>query len=260
MNKKLSILVCYLPIFFSVYSGQTAAATTSETIESLAQKCAPDVSPLTMADIVEHESANHPYAININGTDHQLEHQPTSEQEAVSVATTLLKEKKNIDMGLGQINSSNLSGLGLTVENIFKPCVNLRASQTILKACYDIALKSDPPGQAALKHALSCYATGSQNNGISNGYVTEMLNVAKRSDFIIPTLLPDGSDDTVSGQQRSADNAPVYDGEDDAFGATGSKDAFTLDNTDAFLTKAKQQKGREVMNAANVSSIASPGN
>ena len=81
-------------------------------------------------------------------------------------------------MGLAQINSNNLVGLGLSVDDIFKPCINLRASQTILKACYDSALKSYPAGQVALRHALSCYNTGSLINGISNGYVTKVINVA----------------------------------------------------------------------------------
>ncbi|WP_407213997.1 transglycosylase SLT domain-containing protein [Enterobacter kobei] len=72
-------------------------------------------------------------------------------------------------MGLVMINSNNLSSLGITVEQVFKPCINLRASQTILKDCYSTALKSNPPGQIALRHALSCYNTGSQVRGFQTG-------------------------------------------------------------------------------------------
>lgn len=245
MKKSFSFFVFCL--FCFAHGKQAIAASTSEAITSLAHKCSPDVSPLTMYYIVEHESASDPYRINTNGKGNQLEQQPKNEREAVAAAKALLKANKNIDMGLGQINSANLNRLGLTVEDIFKPCINLRATQTILKACYDIALKSYAPGQEALKHALSCYNTGSQNDGISNGYVTKIINVATQSDLKIPTLLPDGNEDapaaSAESQQTNADNSPSYDGESDAFNASASKDAFALDNTDAFLAKKEQKKG-----------------
>ncbi|AJB73266.1 MULTISPECIES: lytic transglycosylase domain-containing protein [Enterobacterales] len=249
------IAVCISGLSFQ---GGAHAASASDTIASLAARCAPDVSPLTMAYIVGHESGNNPYFINVN-RGANLKRQPQTEAEAVEVANRLIKNLKkdeSIDMGLAMINSNNLSSLGITVEQVFKPCINLRASQTILKDCYSTALKSNPPGQIALRHALSCYNTGSQVRGISNGYVTKVINVAKQSDLKIPTLLPDGQNEEAESQPVSAKGA-TFEGEHDAF--TGESDSggdvFSQDNTDAFLTKA-EQKGSEVMNDKNLSPVA----
>lgn len=150
-------------------------------------------------------------------------------------------------MGLAQINSNNLVGTGLSVDDIFKPCINLRASQTILKACYDSAHESYPAGQVALRHALSCYNTGSLINGISNGYVTKVINVARQSTDLEKSLrfLPDGQtseDSTATGPQQAKSTATQYDGEQDVFGS-GDGDAFSRNNTDAFLTKRETAKG-----------------
>lgn len=232
------------------FQGIATAASASDAIASLAARCAPDISPLTMAYIVAHESGNNPYFINVN-RGASLKRQPQSEAEAVEVASRLiknLKKEESIDMGLTMINSNNFSSLGITVEQVFKPCINLRASQTILKDCYSTALKSNPPGQAALRHALSCYNTGSQGRGISNGYVTKVVNVAKQSDLKIPALLPDGQNTEAESPPVNAKGA-TFEGEQDVF--TGKSDSagdvFSQDNTDAFLTRA-EQKGSEVMN------------
>ncbi len=248
------IAVCISGLSFQ---GVANAASASNIIASLATRCAPDVSPLTMAYIVSHESGNNPYFINVNRGP-GLKHQPQSEAEAVETANRLIKNLKkdqnqSIDMGLAMINSNNLSSLGITVEQVFNPCINLRASQTILKDCYSTALKSNPPGQVALRHALSCYNTGSQVRGISNGYVTKVVNVAKQSDLKIPTLLPDGQNEPES---QPVNAKGTFEGEQDAF--TGERDSdgdvFSQDNTDAFLTK--EQKGSEVMNDKNLSPVA----
>jgi type IV secretion system protein VirB1 len=85
-----------------------------------------------------------------------------------------MREGRSFDMGFAQINSQHLkpngflSKLGITVDDIFEPCVNLRAGANIY-------------GNAAIKNggdvkvALSIYNTGTKSNGISNGYVQKVL-------------------------------------------------------------------------------------
>ena len=51
---------------------------------ALAQECAPNVAPQTMAAIVSVESSKNPYAIGVVGG--RLERQPKSHQEAVATA------------------------------------------------------------------------------------------------------------------------------------------------------------------------------
>lgn len=250
------IALCISSIFLQE---QAFAVPASEQIANLATRCAPDVSPLTMAYIVGHESENGPYRIHVNGDSGQLPKQPRNESEAIDAAKELLNKGVSFDMGLGQINSKNLPGLGIPVDRIFNPCKNLQASQTILKACYYDALKTNPPGQVALRHALSCYNTGSQVAGILNGYVTKVINVAKQSNLRVPTLLPEGETEDAASQPVNAERGS-YEGEKDAFTDSGERggDVFSQDNTDAFISRSGQ-KGGEVMHDKNISpsSVAS---
>jgi len=168
------------------------AATTFLTLESsaadlsdLLAKCAPNVHPVTMGAVVRHESGGNPYAILDNGNwgvprgERVLRSfRPQSLAEAVSVAKELIAAGHVVDMGLGQVNNRNLKGLGLTVEQIFDPCTNLQASQTILTNNYSSAAKRYGEGDQALYAALSAYNTGNFTAGFSNGYVRKVLQAS----------------------------------------------------------------------------------
>jgi type IV secretion system protein VirB1 len=70
-----------------------------------------------------------------------------------------------------QVNSRNLATLGVTVEQVFDPCTNIRSGATILTANYAQAVRTRGEGQPALKAALSAYNTGDFYRGFANGYV-----------------------------------------------------------------------------------------
>ncbi|MGB7816297.1 MAG: lytic transglycosylase domain-containing protein [Methylotenera sp.] len=142
---------------------------------ALVAECAPWVAPKTMAAIVRTESQFKPLAININGGA-RLERQPATKDEAAVTAKWLIANNYNIDMGLGQVNSVNLSKTNLSIEDAFDPCKNLAAAATILKWNYDSASKRVPGQQAALGAAISAYNTGSFTKGFSNGYVQKVVN------------------------------------------------------------------------------------
>lgn len=147
---------------------------------ALVTECAPWVAPQTMAAIVKTESQFNPLAININGKA-KLERQPSTKEEAVVTAKWLITNHYNIDMGLGQVNSVNLTKTNLSVDNAFDPCKNLAAAATILQWNYESASKSIPDEQAALHAAISAYNTGSFTKGFSNGYVQKVVNNAQGS-------------------------------------------------------------------------------
>lgn len=163
---------------------------------ALAAECAPWVAPQTMAAIVKTESQFKPLAINVNGGA-KLERQPTTKEEAVITAKWLIANSYNIDMGLGQVNSVNLSKTKLSVEDAFDPCKNLAAAATILQWNYESASKHIPGEQAALHAAISAYNTGSFTRGFSNGYVQKVVNnartatpsVASQNSVIVPIQL-----------------------------------------------------------------------
>ena len=144
---------------------------------ALAQECAPWVAPQTMAAIVKTESGFNPLSIGVNGGA-RLVRQPADKAEAVSTAKWLIEKGYNIDLGLGQVNSSNLSKVGLSVDDAFEPCKNVAAAATILHGNYQAAKGKVQGKQAALHAALSAYNTGSFSKGFSNGYVQKVINNA----------------------------------------------------------------------------------
>lgn len=134
---------------------------------ALIQQCANQM-PLNLAQaIVKTESRFNPYAIGVNKAK-ALKKQPKSYTEAISIATHLIQRGYNIDMGLAQINSSNLHWLGLSVEQVFDPCVNLNTMQKIYHMCFKKG--------GSEEKALSCYNTGSLSKGFRNGYVSKVMN------------------------------------------------------------------------------------
>lgn len=162
-----------------------------ELLLSLSLACAPMVHPDTALRLVKHESGNNPFAIGINGP-YRLSPQPQSRAQAVATAKMLVEAGLSIDMGLGQINSRNLPGLGLTLETVFDPCLNLRAMQVVLLHGYEKATRNFGPGQQALVAALSAYNTGHPERGVRNGYVASVFQTTiaplnRWSDKVTPT-------------------------------------------------------------------------
>jgi type IV secretion system protein VirB1 len=141
-------------------------------LSGLMVACAPLVAVETGVKLVRHESGGNPYAIGVNGP-YVVRPQPSGPEQAAATAAALLRLPgvRSIDMGLGQINSANLPRLGLSLEQVFDPCHNLRAMQAILLASYRRWAAVHGPGEVALQKALSEYNTGSPTRGLANGYV-----------------------------------------------------------------------------------------
>ena len=134
---------------------------------ALARDCAPLVHVSTAKALVDVESAFNPHAIGVVGG--VLQRQPRHRAEAVATAKQLLAGGWNFSVGLAQINVRNFGRLGLTVENAFEPCTNLRAMQAVLSEC--VARTSQADEQHGLRQALSCYYSGNLTIGFRHGYV-----------------------------------------------------------------------------------------
>jgi type IV secretion system protein VirB1 len=114
-----------------------------------------------------------------------VDQQPTTKPQAIALANALLANGANIDLGLAQINSKNLQWLGLSVDEAFDPCSNLRAAATVLETGFRSSRAKGSQGQAALQMALSAYNTGNLSRGFENGYVQKVLNSAAH---IVPDI------------------------------------------------------------------------
>lgn len=151
---------------------------------ALAQSCAPAVAPGTLLSVSKVESGFETLAIGVNGPKARRV-KPADLASAVRVATDLIAQGENIDLGLGQINSKNLKWLGLSITDTFDPCKNLAASATVLKAGYAPATLDARDAQAALRTALSRYNTGHPTRGVTNGYVAKVAVAATQ---VVPQI------------------------------------------------------------------------
>lgn len=135
-------------------------------------ECGPAVSPETTQAIIQVESGGNPFAIGDNTLKKSFA--PKSAAEAVQLATRLIREGHNIDMGLMQVNSCHLKPMKLPLEDLFDPCRNIRIGTTILAEFYR-QHKTDDPAQSLFK-ALSAYNTGQAWKG--TGYINKILQAA----------------------------------------------------------------------------------
>lgn len=139
--------------------------------------CAPDIAPQTLTEVIRVESRGNPLAININGPI-KLPRPPLDAADAVALVRPVIAAGYSVDLGLMQVNSRNLPQLGVTLEQMFDPCTNLRAGAAILAANYAEAARRQGPGQPALLAALSAYNTGDFARGFRNGYVAKYTATA----------------------------------------------------------------------------------
>jgi len=134
--------------------------------------CAANVAPVTLEAIIRVESRGNPLALFVNRYAGR-QPRPATIAEATSVAENFIALGYSVDLGLLQINSRNLAGLGYTIEQALDLCTNIRGGAAILTANYAEAARGRGEGQEALKAALSAYNTGSFFRGFANGYVAK---------------------------------------------------------------------------------------
>jgi type IV secretion system protein VirB1 len=143
-----------------------------QTFEAIADRCAPTVSASVLKAVAAAETRFNPLALRNNTT--KLFISPPSLAAAVQQAKQWISQGNSVDLGLMQINSNNLSALGMTVEAALDPCTSLAGAAHILSAAYDQG-SSAADRQAALLIALSRYNTGRSLAGLTNGYVGRVL-------------------------------------------------------------------------------------
>jgi type IV secretion system protein VirB1 len=164
---------------------------------TLVQQCAPHVSPVTMAAIVQTESGFNPYAIGV--VHGRLVRQPVNRAEAVATAAALAASGWNFSVGLAQVNRANWATNDLSGQSAFDPCRNLAAGAAIFEGCFRAARAQQVNGrrnpQTALRAGLSCYASGDFSTGFRTGYVQEVVDNARLpvpapSQTVVPAIAP----------------------------------------------------------------------
>lgn len=197
----------------------------------LAKACAPQVHASTLVALVRQESGFDPLVIHVNGKPGRRI-RPKSWGEAIKEARKLLDQGASFDAGYGQINNANWSRLGITPENVFDPCINLRAAQRVLVECYAGAGRNHG-GPAALYAALSCYNTGDYTSGLRNGYVRNVLAGAGLEVPALPGPPSDPKATPLGPPAKGTNGKPLRPGDADAF-VQRRHDTFEQPRADAF--------------------------
>lgn len=154
--------------------GDAAVIHAVAAITLLAQQCASEVATEAVVPLVMTESGGDDMAINVNRG-------PRVRARSVAEGAALVRQYMalgyTVDVGLAQINSQNFSGLGVSVEQVFEPCTNLRLASKVLQQGYGLASRHYT-GLDAISATYSLYNTGTLTRGFRNGYVGRVWSAA----------------------------------------------------------------------------------
>ncbi|WP_064709459.1 lytic transglycosylase domain-containing protein [Rhizobium bangladeshense] len=163
----------------------------------IAQACAPKVEIETLAGVVSLESRFQPLAIRVN-SDPPLADQPSSKTEAIEVATSLIADRRDIQIGLGGLGIEALQKLNLSIADAFDPCLNLKATATLLDGYYRQAVRAgDDPVRAETVMLRSYYGRADPSVGALVRYDEQVRQEIKLLSPMLASLTIAGFDDQV---------------------------------------------------------------
>lgn len=133
----------------------------------------------------------------------------STKQAAIAAATRYILMGYKVDMGIAQVDSENLSWLGLSVQQAFNPCSNLKAAQKILIGAYR---QAGANGTQSLDGAFQAY-----NSGNTSGDGRYAKVVYRQAGVEVPAIpggqLAPWASRTVGGvgmgKEKGAGAAPV---------------------------------------------------
>ncbi len=154
----------------------------------LAQTCAPAIAIETLAAVVSLESQFQPFDIRVRGSS-SLHEQPKNKAEAVETATVLMAEHKDVQLGLGGIGIAELRKFDLSIADAFDPCLNLKATATLLDGYYRLAVRAGATFQQAERVMLqSYYGRSDPSLGKMTQYDDQVQSEAKRLSNTLSTI------------------------------------------------------------------------
>ena len=140
----------------------------------LAQQCASEVATEAVVPLVMTESGGDDLSINVNRGPRV---RAGSVAEGAALVRRYMAQGYTVDVGLAQVNSANFARLGVSVEQAFDPCTNLRLASSLLQEGYGLASRHYS-GLDAISATYSLYNTGTLTRGFRNGYVGRVWSAA----------------------------------------------------------------------------------
>ncbi|TKV70707.1 transglycosylase SLT domain-containing protein [Rhizobium sp. AU243] len=169
----------------------------------IAQSCAPMVQLETLAAVVSLESRFLPFNIRIN-SGMPLSAQPVSKAEAIEVATSLIADHQDIQIGLGGIGVEELRKLNLSVSDAFDPCQNLKATATLLDGYYRLALRfGADPARAETVMLQSWYGRDDPSVGEMVRYDEQVRNEVRRLSPKLASLTIGGPAGPIATEEQA---------------------------------------------------------
>ncbi|EAI7269715.1 TPA: lytic transglycosylase domain-containing protein [Campylobacter jejuni] len=150
---------------------------------ALIEQCKnPNVDTQIIQKIIQVESNNQQYAININKVGSFI---LKNKKEASTLAKNFIQKGYSVDIGLMQFNSNNLKSSmfsNYNIDDLLDICKNIKAGSDIFYLAYETT-NENLTKEERINQALSIYNTGNLNDGFNNGYV------AKYNDYSFNPLL-----------------------------------------------------------------------
>ena len=131
---------------------------------AIALRCAPAADPGMLVAIARQESGLEPMTLHDDNSGQVLRG-----AGVIEMARRLIAAGHSVDLGAWQINSRNLSLLGLGIAEAFEPCKSVAAAARLLEL-------------------LSRYNTGSPSRGIANGYAAAVIAAIDRVKAVSPAM------------------------------------------------------------------------
>lgn len=177
---------------------------------TLFERCAPDVSPVTLDAVVQTESGGNPNVVaNVtDGTSHYFD----SADAAIRFVNGLSRDGKKFSAGLMQIYSGNFSKVGVDNNTVFDPCENIKAGAKILTENFD-GIKEESDEQIRLQKALSKYYSGNESRGFKKEPEygnTSYIERVKGKAYKVPAILTEkknqsGRSATIDTEAKKSD-------------------------------------------------------
>ncbi|AYM66073.1 lytic transglycosylase domain-containing protein [Agrobacterium fabrum] len=150
----------------------------------IAQTCAPFVASEALTGVVSLESLFAPFSIRIN-SGAPLGRQPATKAEAIKVATSSAARRHDTHIGLGGIGLEELRRLNPSIPDAFDPCLNPKATATLLDGYYRLAVKVGADPARAEQVLQSCYGRDDPSVG---GMVNYGGQVRREIERLGPTM------------------------------------------------------------------------
>lgn len=208
----------------------------------LAQTCAPATAIETLAAVVSLESQFQPFDIRVGGTS-SLHEQPKSKAEAIETATALMAEHQDVQLGLGGIGIAELRKFDLSIADAFDPCLNLKATATLLDGYYRLAVRAGATQQQAERVMLqSYYGRSDPSVGKMAQYDDQVKSEAKRLSKMLSAIAirqsvgrptvpePQTSDPSLNGEERPLPERSATPPSWDVFHAARQSSALVFQN------------------------------